>query len=228
MCSLACFGAAILTLNISQSHLLSTFIYVRGFPEWLPDIKRSTKTTRSSAEQEQIIEDLQIQVANLESRVAILSSELHTKVGTIASEFERRLADVRSLVEYSHPVPSALPTKLQRYTTDDFFRSLLAMDTGGRSLDSSLAVAASVPAVPVPPPTRPLNRLGTLTLDDINRIVTHLENEGMMNDVAGPTNPATRISSLSAEDILMTIRQMEHVKGPDRDRDSNDGKRMGV
>lgn len=221
--------------NANEKHLIFYHEkFHRDHPEWLPDIKRSTKTSRSSAEQEQIIEDLQSQVAHLENRVATLSSELHVKVATIASEFERKLADVRSLLEYGHPPPAALPTKLQRYSTEDFLRSLISMDGGSRGMDSNLASAASLPMVAAPPPTRPLNRLGTLTLDDINRIVTQLENEGIVNDVTagssipGPTNPSNRIASLSAEDILMTIRQMEHAKAPDRDRDGIDGKRMGL
>jgi hypothetical protein len=247
---------------VNEKHLIFYHEkFNRDHPEWLPDIKRSTKTTKSSAEQEAIIEELQSQVSTLEKRVTILSSELHLKVSTLATEFERKLLDVRSSMghdSYHHhsryqsrahmPPPPPLthvpmpapprPTALNRYSTEDFIRSLVT-GAGGMDDGDDRGRARAMPAPPmrappkpslafmnadaseaVPPPPRALNRLGTLTLDDINRIVTHLEGDGRVgekedddDDIPGPPNPPARINSLSAEEVLMTIRQMDNSKG---------------
>jgi len=225
----------------------------RDHPEWLPDIKRSTKTTRSSAEQEQIIDDLQGQVSSLEKRIRLLSSELHLKVTTMNAEFDRKLADLRATMSNeiyngratrlqmpppSLPITQApRPTTLNRYTTEDFIRSLVnGLEDGGEERERTRHVTApalrstqknslsSIQATTsaIPPPPRALNRLGTLTLDDINRIVTHLEGDGRVTDtheeesVPGPTNHAGRISSLSAEEVLMTIRQMDSSRSTEK------------
>jgi len=225
----------------------------RDHPEWLPDIKRSTKTTRSSAEQEQIIDDLQGQVSSLEKRIRLLSSELHLKVTTMNAEFDRKLADLRATMSNeiyngratrlqmpppSLPIPQGpRPTTLNRYTTEDFIRSLVnGLEDGGEERERTRHVTApalrstqknslsSIQATTsaIPPPPRALNRLGTLTLDDINRIVTHLEGDGRVTDtheeesVPGPTNHAGRISSLSAEEVLMTIRQMDSSRSTEK------------
>lgn len=62
----------------------------RDHPELLPDIKRSTKTSRSSAEQEQVIEDLQNQLADLEKRFDDLSSQVYSKLSSISAECDKK------------------------------------------------------------------------------------------------------------------------------------------
>jgi len=249
------------------SILTDTSSYVRLPLELLPDIKRSTKTTRSSAEQEQVIEDLQNQLTDLEKRFDDLSSQVYLKLSSISAECDKKIADFqrsmndragaersvderrtseRSFMEYNAPsLPTKLSrfttedtslptTRLNRYTTEDFMRSILHMDGNNghpRGMDNHSA-SASVPyAIPSLSQQPRLNRLGTLTLDDINRLVMHLENEGMVTDInaptwtaPAPTNPVNHIASLSAEDILVALRSMDNPKGPDRDVDGSDNR----
>ncbi len=213
--------------------------------EWLPDIKRSTKSSRSSAEQEQIIEDLQLQVITLEHRLEALTTELHLKLSTIASECDKkismleRIIDERNVTDRVIPVRSfadyhataTLPTRQNRYSTEDLMRSILHMDGNNRGIDS-LSAAASTPHS-IPQMARPMNnRLGMLTLDDINRLVHQMGHEGMVNDASAatwppaPPNPLSRITSLSAEDILVALRSLENSRASGMDRENKDGKRF--
>ncbi len=205
--------------------------------EWLPDIKRSTKSSRSSAEQEQITEDLQLQVVTLEHRLEVLTNELHLKISSMASEYEKKISalerrlDERNIVDRGMPSRSSsdyqtqatLPPRQNRYSTEDLMRSILHMDGINRGNDSLSAVAST--PLNIPQVIRPMNnRVGMLALEDINRLV-HGYN-GVLHEASAapwppaPPNPLSRITSLSAEDILVALRSIDNSRIPSTDRDS--------
>lgn len=234
-------GQDIVPLN--EKHLIFYHEkFHRDHPEWLPDIKRSTKSSRSSAEQEQIIEDLQLQVVTLEHRLEVLTNELHSKISTISDEYDKKISALERRIDEQnitdrgmplrnsseHHVQATLPSRQNRYSTEDLMRSILHMDGNNRGGDS-LSAAASTP-LNIPQVIRPMNnRVGMLSLEDINRLVHGYD--GILHEASAapwppaPPNPLSRITSLSAEDILVALRSIENSKISSSDREIKDSTR---
>jgi hypothetical protein len=87
-------------VNMNEKHFIFHHEnFHRDHPEWLTDIKRSTKTLRSDPEHDQLIDELRKQVAILERHVVTIAEDFNAKVTAVESNCKRKLSMMATYID---------------------------------------------------------------------------------------------------------------------------------